>query len=129
MEYIFELIKGNDLFSGGLVMGAIYYSKDLLRLLYERLVRQFTFCMYIDESTEMYEAFRVWYYKNYKEKFRNIESKIESASSKNDKTTFKLITSQFVDFNVIIYKNRYLIVGKEREKINNTLTCQIHRQR
>lgn len=119
MEYIFELIKGNDLFSGGLVMGAIYYGKDLLKLLYERIIRQFTFCMYIDESTEMYEAFRIWYYKNYKEKFRNIESKIESVFSDNNKTTFKLITSQFVDFNLIRYNNRYLVVGKEREKINN----------
>ena len=123
MNEIIQLFKdalsgseGNDFLNAGLVLGAITAVlmglKQALIWLWNRVERQFTYSVYLDNSTDMFMGFSMWYLAKYPQKFKAVEA---WAKTSNNTDEHILRIWQYNDFNTLWYKRRLLFIVKNKK--------------
>lgn len=135
-NYITQLAQSNQFLQGGMVLGALtwlgYQLKSVPVFLWNKLRYYVTYTIHFDQSSEFYRLFTEWLNENHPKKFRNVEVKFNSEidrdagpevvgpSADQTKEKFRLCKYQFSDSNTLRYKNRWLLINKDREQINTT---------
>lgn len=116
----------SQFFQGGALLGILasigYNAKSWAFWIWTRIERNIIYTLYIDETDkELYDAFAHWIQTKYPNTFKNVYAKLEE----NDYETlpfkrFIINLYQYVDFNIIRYKHRFIFVSKSRETLENS---------
>lgn len=125
MEFLYNqislLLQNNQFLSGGLFLGLFsviaYKFRDIGLFIWNKIKILTIFSVYIDDKNNpMHVQFANWFKEHYPTKFRSTEaSNSISFDLLTGKYYSKLNLKQFSDSNLIWYKNRLILVNKQRE--------------
>ncbi|MGB0839584.1 MAG: AAA family ATPase [Chitinophagales bacterium] len=131
-DYLLKIAQENIIAQGGLVLAivsgiltAIYQSiKNFYGFIKGRFIRHFKYSVYLDESNQILEAFGKWYFKRYRNKFRDVEAQLIDSEQEDEDAadSYDLMLRQFNDLNWIWYQNRLIFISRDREKLEGALS-------
>lgn len=93
-EFIQHQLQTNQFFSAGLVVsvmgGLILASKQLPKQIFDKVKSRFIFTATIYQFDPLYDDFEAWFFKQYKNKYRNVEA---VSRENSDRDTPRIIGS------------------------------------
>lgn len=132
-------IKTNRLLQGGFLLGALgslaYYGRYVVQYIGRFLRRQFLYSVTVEESdSKLKRAMDRWVEENHSDKLRQVRYSVDRETldqatlidSKKDPRKAKraLVKENLSDWFWTWYKGRYILVYKEREKLESALNLE-----